>query len=81
VNYTDRATAACPVIKTQRKVKHLNTLEKYDIYKISKDNLQMNDKNTDFGEIGWGGMDWIVLVPDKDKWRDLLDVAINLWAP
>jgi hypothetical protein len=35
------------IIKTHRKGKHLNTLEKYHIYKISKDNLQMNDPNTD----------------------------------
>jgi hypothetical protein len=35
------------IIRTHRKGKHLNTLEKYQIYKISKDNLQMNDTNTD----------------------------------
>jgi hypothetical protein len=31
--------------RTHRKGKHLNTLEKYYIYKVSKDNLQMNDTN------------------------------------
>jgi hypothetical protein len=31
------------VIRTGRKGRHLNTLEKYHIYKISRDNLHMND--------------------------------------
>jgi hypothetical protein len=31
------------IIKTGKKGKHLNTLEKYHIYRISKDNLHMND--------------------------------------
>jgi hypothetical protein len=31
------------VIRTGRKGRHLSTLEKYHIYKISRDNLHMND--------------------------------------
>jgi hypothetical protein len=31
------------VIRTGRKGRHLNTLEKYHIYKISRNNLHMND--------------------------------------
>jgi hypothetical protein len=31
------------VIRTGRKGRHLNTLEKYHIYKINRDNLNMND--------------------------------------
>jgi hypothetical protein len=30
------------VIKTEKKGKHLNTLEKYHVYKISKDRLKMS---------------------------------------
>jgi hypothetical protein len=30
-------------VKTGKKGRHLNTLEKYHIYRISKDNLHMND--------------------------------------
>jgi hypothetical protein len=33
------------VITKGRKEKHLNILERYHIYRISKDNLHMNDKN------------------------------------
>jgi hypothetical protein len=32
------------IIRTRRKGKHLNTLEKYHTYKISKNNLKMIDK-------------------------------------
>jgi hypothetical protein len=32
-------------IRTHRKRKYLNTLEKYHLYKVRKDNLQMKDTN------------------------------------
>jgi hypothetical protein len=35
------------IITMQRKRKHLNTLEKYHIYVVSKKNLHMNDTNID----------------------------------
>jgi hypothetical protein len=34
------------IIKTGKKGKHLNTVEKYHIYNISKDNLHMNDTSS-----------------------------------
>jgi hypothetical protein len=37
------------------------------------DNIKM-----DLAEIGWGGVDWIVLVQDKDKWRAFLNAVMNL---
>jgi hypothetical protein len=40
-------THTLDIIGTHRKGKRLNTLEKYYIYKISKDNLQMNDTIAD----------------------------------
>jgi hypothetical protein len=35
----------------------------------------------DILEIGWGGVDWIGLAQDKDKWRALANVVMNLWVP
>jgi hypothetical protein len=35
----------------------------------------------DLREIGWDGMDWIVLVRDKDQWRDLVNTVMNLRVP
>jgi hypothetical protein len=29
-------------------------------------------------ETGWGGMDWIVLAPDRDQWRALVDTVMNV---
>jgi hypothetical protein len=40
-------TDTMDIIRIYRKGKHLNTLEKYHTYKISKNNLQMNDTNID----------------------------------
>jgi hypothetical protein len=33
----------------------------------------------DFGEIGWGDVDWIDLTQDRDKWRALVNMVMNLW--
>jgi hypothetical protein len=35
----------------------------------------------DLREIGWGGIDWIDLAQDKDKWRALVNTEMNLRVP
>jgi hypothetical protein len=40
-------TDTMEIIKTERKGRYLNTLERYYIYEIGKDNLHMNDTNID----------------------------------
>jgi hypothetical protein len=35
----------------------------------------------DLRGIGWGGMDWIDLAQDRDHWRILVNMVMNLWAP
>jgi hypothetical protein len=37
------------------------------------DNIKM-----DLGEIGWGGVDWIGLAQDRDKWRTFVNAVMNL---
>jgi len=34
-----------------------------------------------FQEVGYGGMDWIDLAQDKDRWRAVLDAVMNLRIP
>jgi hypothetical protein len=36
---------------------------------------------TDVGEIGGGGMEWIDLVQGRDRWRALVKAAMNLRVP
>jgi hypothetical protein len=35
----------------------------------------------DLRGIGWGGMDWIDVAQDRDKWRALVNTLMNLRVP
>jgi hypothetical protein len=40
------------------------------------DNVKM-----DLRVIEWGGMDWIGLAQDRDKWRAFVNTVMNLLVP
>jgi hypothetical protein len=41
-----------------------------------EDNIKM-----DLQEMGCGCMDWIALAQDRDRWRAVVNVVMNLWVP
>jgi hypothetical protein len=40
-----------------------------------------NTIKMDLREMGWGGMDWINLAQDRDQWRALVNMVMNLRVP
>jgi hypothetical protein len=40
------------------------------------DNIKM-----DLRQIGWGAMDWIDLAQNRDQWRALVNIVMNLKVP
>jgi hypothetical protein len=40
-----------------------------------------NNIKMDIREIGFGGMNWIHLVQDRDQWRVLVNTAMNFQVP
>jgi hypothetical protein len=40
-----------------------------------EDNIKMDLKG-----VRWCGIDWIHLVQDRDQWRALVNMAVNLWG-
>jgi hypothetical protein len=44
--------------------------------RLCADNIKM-----DLGEVGWGGVDWIGLAQDRDRWRAFMNAIMNVRFP
>jgi hypothetical protein len=40
-----------------------------------------NNVKINLREIGWGGMEWINLAENRDKWKTLVNTVMNLPVP
>jgi hypothetical protein len=40
----------------------------------------VNNIKIDLREIRWDDMDWIDLAQDRDQWRALVNMVMNLWV-
>jgi hypothetical protein len=63
-------TDTMEIIKAGRKGKHLNTLERYHIQKISKNNLQLNDANIDLSNPIFEALNKIYTGHTKPNYRN-----------
>jgi hypothetical protein len=61
--------------------------EKKNAYRIlvgkpeSKRRRWVDNIKMDLRETGWDGMDWIDLTQDRDQWRALVNMVMNLRVP
>jgi len=35
----------------------------------------------DLQAVRWGGMDWVAVAQDRDKWRVLVNTVMDFWVP
>jgi hypothetical protein len=40
----------------------------------------LDNIRVDLGEVGWGGVDWIGLAKDRNRWRAIVNSVMNLRA-
>ena len=48
---------------------------------LGRPRCRWEDIKMDLQEVGCGGMDWIKLAQDRDRWWTLVNAVMYLWVP
>jgi len=51
------------------------------IGKVTSGDFSQSAVAIDLQEVGWGGIDWIELAQDMDRWQALVSAVMNLQVP
>jgi hypothetical protein len=75
-------------LRRMRWVRHVTRIEeRRGMYRVlvgkpeGKRSLVRPGHRWDLWELGCGGMDWINLAQDRDRWQALVNVVMNLQVP
>jgi hypothetical protein len=48
---------------------------------LERPKRKWKDSKMDLQEVEWGGINWITLAQNRDRWRTLVDAVMNLRVP
>jgi hypothetical protein len=66
----------------ERQEMHTKFIRKPEIMKpLRRPTHMWEDTGMDIREIEWEGTEWMHLAQDKDRWRALVNMVINLQVP
>jgi hypothetical protein len=72
---------ACSAVGERRGVYRVLMGKPEEESPLGRPRRRWEDIKVDLQDVGCGDMDWIELAQDRDRWRALVNVAMNLRVP